>query len=164
QKAAQARRDLDTAIDAFEKQLATSAAAGKDSPQLVNYFTAAKKYQDTSRDLIEQLLRRQLDQYARLNELNTRMDEKLAARRADAQTAIASDIDKRLSTIADARKTGVDVGEIAVASADEEMRRLETTAAALADRISARKRQLQADRNGNYAMLDASERQRLLEV
>src|SRR5205823_1578520 len=87
-------------------------------------------------------------------------NEKLGA----PQKAAAGEVEKKLTAVADARKAWLEAAQIVVAQADDDVRQMEVNAASLADKIASRKRALQADRSGNYAVLDDSERQRLLEV
>ncbi len=271
QKAAQARKTLDAAMASFQKQIEQAQAAVKGNPDLAKYFSSAQALQDSTKELTEQFLRRQQEQYSRLNELKVRMDEKLAARRDDAmkndpklkeyldqkaiksrqysaavgsnlpkdaeeikadlslleqmikarqtqigddqfyvdaieqlqkiivttekgivddrkdtekvleqmrlafaknqpskeklpanEKAAASELEKQLASVEEARKQYAEAAERANAQADEEIGQMEANAVALTARISGRKRHLQADRDKNYEILTSRERQATL--
>jgi pSer/pThr/pTyr-binding forkhead associated (FHA) protein len=270
-KAAQARLTLDAAMASFQKQIEQAQAAVKGNPDLAKYFSSAQAMQDSTKELTEQFLRRQQEQYSRLNELKVRMDEKLAARRDDAmkndpklkeyldqkaiksrqysaavgsnltkdaeeikadlslleqmikarqtqigddqfyvdaieqlqkiivttekgivddrkdtekvleqmrlafaknqpakeklpanEKAAASELEKQLASVEEARKQYAEAAEHANAQADEEIRQMEANAVVLTTKISGRKRQLQADRDKNYEILTSRERQATL--
>jgi hypothetical protein len=83
EKAKAARSQLDTALESFNKQLVEAQAAVKDNPQLLAYLTDAHKLLDSTKQLTDQLIKRQQDQYAQLSELKARLNEKMLARRAE---------------------------------------------------------------------------------
>jgi hypothetical protein len=83
-KADEAQVALGQALEQFQKQIAGAQGAAKDNPELSAYVAAAQKLQTSTRDLTEQLIRRQQQQQQQLAELKTRLSEKLEARRADA--------------------------------------------------------------------------------
>ncbi|MDQ3440690.1 MAG: hypothetical protein M3478_10115, partial [Planctomycetota bacterium] len=79
----EARIALDTALASFEKKIAGAQGLANDNPELSAYVAAAQKLQTDTRDLTDNLIRRQQEQQRRLVEMKTRLAEKLEARRAD---------------------------------------------------------------------------------
>jgi DNA repair exonuclease SbcCD ATPase subunit len=79
-----AQAALDAALGQFEKEIAGAQGIAKDNPELSAYVSAAQKLQTSTRELTEQLIRRQQQQQQQLGELKTRLSEKMEARRADA--------------------------------------------------------------------------------
>ncbi|CAN5457386.1 hypothetical protein BH09PLA1_BH09PLA1_30280 [soil metagenome] len=72
----------------------------KDSPELSAYVTAAQRLQETTRSLIDDLIRRQEQQYSRLNELKMTLTEKMEQRRAEhlGSDSELKDLNARLAT------------------------------------------------------------------
>jgi pSer/pThr/pTyr-binding forkhead associated (FHA) protein/predicted nucleic acid-binding Zn-ribbon protein len=81
--AQQARAALDASLAQFEQQLADAKALTKDSPELTSYIAAAQKFQETTRALVDDLMRRQQQQLAELTDLQARLNEQLDARRQE---------------------------------------------------------------------------------
>ena len=86
--AAQARATLDAAYDEFKKQLDTAQGAAKDNPQLASYFNAAQNLQQAIRDLTDQYIQHQQQDYTALNELKNNFIAKMTDRKA---TLLAND-------------------------------------------------------------------------
>lgn len=82
-----ARKSLDDVITQLEKEL-ESAQKLKDNPELVKYVTGAKSLFAKTRTLTDELLQKQVDQFDRLNELKTRLEERIDAHR---RNTLASD-------------------------------------------------------------------------
>jgi hypothetical protein len=83
-KAAEAAQaSLDAALAQFEKGIAGAQGLAQDNPELAAYVTAAQKLQTSTREITEQLIRRQQQQQQQLAELMQRLSEKNEARRAD---------------------------------------------------------------------------------
>jgi hypothetical protein len=78
-----ARRALDASLQGFEQQLSNAKQLMKDSPELSAYVTAAQRLQVTTRVVIDDIIRRQEQQYGRLNELKQTLTEKMEQRRAE---------------------------------------------------------------------------------
>jgi hypothetical protein len=78
-----AQAALDAALAQFEKGIAGAQGLAQDNPELAAYVTAAQKLQTSTRELTEQLIRRQQQQQQQLAELQQRLREKNEARRAD---------------------------------------------------------------------------------
>ncbi|MGH7176004.1 MAG: hypothetical protein ACREJC_01370, partial [Tepidisphaeraceae bacterium] len=83
QEAQKARKALDDALAQFQQQIESARGVVKDSPELSEYVNSAQKLQETTRQLIDDLVRRQEQQFARLTELKTRLSEKMEQRRAE---------------------------------------------------------------------------------
>ncbi|MGB7159889.1 MAG: hypothetical protein WBD40_17615, partial [Tepidisphaeraceae bacterium] len=80
----EARAALDAALDGFAKQIAGAQSGAANNPELSAYVAAASKLQTSTRELTDQLIRRQQEQQQQLTELKTKLAEKMDARRADA--------------------------------------------------------------------------------
>jgi hypothetical protein len=75
-----ARKQLDAALAAFEKDVAAAGAAPA-GPELAAYLSRARQLQQTTRELTDQLIRRQQQNQEKLTELKARLNEKRDARR-----------------------------------------------------------------------------------
>src|SRR5439155_21589484 len=82
-KAKSARQRLDAALAAFNKQIEQAQGAVKNNPDLLAYISSAQKLLGSTRELTDQLMKRQQDQYAQLSELKTNLNDKMLARRAE---------------------------------------------------------------------------------
>src|SRR5581483_4259257 len=86
--AAQARQTLDSAYEEFKKQLDATQDAAKTNPELANYINAATNLQQAIRDLTDQYIQHQQQDYTALNELKNNFIAKITDRKA---TLIAND-------------------------------------------------------------------------
>ncbi|HVT88950.1 MAG TPA: FHA domain-containing protein, partial [Tepidisphaeraceae bacterium] len=84
EQSASAKRMLDSALDAFQKQVADAQATLNGNPELTAYVQAAQKLQETTRQLTDDLIHRQESQFARLTELKARLNERMETRRVEA--------------------------------------------------------------------------------
>lgn len=82
-QAAEARKGLDSAMDDFQKQIASAQDAMKDNPQLKAYVEAAQKLQENTRSLVDDLIQRQQKSIAALTELRQRLNEKMDSKRSE---------------------------------------------------------------------------------
>jgi len=82
-QAAEARKGLDSAMDDFQKQIATAQDAMKDNPQLKAYVEAAQKLQENTRSLVDDLIQRQQKSIAALTDLRQRLNEKMDSKRSE---------------------------------------------------------------------------------
>jgi len=82
-QAAEAKKQLDASLEDFQKQIADARELMKDSPELAAYIASAQKLQETTRTLIDDLIRRQENYFARLNDLKQQLTEKMERRRAE---------------------------------------------------------------------------------
>lgn len=78
-----ARKTLDASLADFQKQIGDARELMKDSPELAAYISSAQKLQETTRTLIDDLIRRQENYQARLNDLKQQLVEKMERRRAE---------------------------------------------------------------------------------
>jgi pSer/pThr/pTyr-binding forkhead associated (FHA) protein len=78
-----ARQTLDVSLADFQKQIVDARELMKDSPELAAYISSAQKLQETTRTLIDDLIRRQENYQARLNDLKQQLVEKMERRRAE---------------------------------------------------------------------------------
>src|SRR5262249_45371589 len=78
-----ARKVLDEALDKFEKQANSAGDMVRGNPELQSYVIAAQKFQETTRQLLDDLIRKQQSQIASLVELRTRLNEKMEKRRLE---------------------------------------------------------------------------------
>jgi hypothetical protein len=83
EKAATARRQLDVALESFNKQIEQAQGVVKNNPELLAYITNAQKTIEQTRELTDQLIRRQQEQYSQLSEVKQKLNEKMLARRAE---------------------------------------------------------------------------------
>lgn len=82
-KAAAARQKLDEALAEFNQQIAQAQGAVKNNPDLLAYVNNAQKLMGQSRDLVDQLMKRQQEQFAQLTELKAKLNDKMLARRGE---------------------------------------------------------------------------------
>jgi len=75
-----AREEIDTAMDAFEKQIEAARGQGAESPELTQYIAAAESLQKTARELIDEMIDRQQKQYQQLSQLKASLDERAQQR------------------------------------------------------------------------------------
>jgi|GEM_PF-6964346 len=80
EQAAVARGEIDSAMDAFQKQIEAARGQGAESPELINYIAAAENLQKTARELLGEMLDRQQKQYQQLSQLKATLDEKAQQR------------------------------------------------------------------------------------
>ncbi|HMB94528.1 MAG TPA: hypothetical protein VKK61_00670, partial [Tepidisphaeraceae bacterium] len=83
QQAATAKRALDSAIETFAKQVEDAQSMVNGDPQIAAYIEAAQKLQQTTRQLTDDLIRRQEQQFGRLTELRERLNDKMEQRRVE---------------------------------------------------------------------------------
>jgi pSer/pThr/pTyr-binding forkhead associated (FHA) protein len=83
EQSATARRALDMALDDFQKQVADAQGKMNGSPELAAYVQDAQKLQDTTRQITDQLVHRQEQQFTRLTELKARLSEQMEQRRVE---------------------------------------------------------------------------------
>jgi pSer/pThr/pTyr-binding forkhead associated (FHA) protein len=83
EKAKAAREKLEAALQSFNKQIEQAQGVVKNNPELLAYLTSAQRLLTSTRELTDQLIRRQQDQYGQLSELKSRLNEKMLARRAE---------------------------------------------------------------------------------
>lgn len=83
EKARVARQRLDDAMSAFQQEIATARDAMSNNPELAAYIAAAQQLQDATSQLIDDLIRRQEQQFNSLMELKARLNEKMEARRGE---------------------------------------------------------------------------------
>jgi pSer/pThr/pTyr-binding forkhead associated (FHA) protein len=79
-----ARRQVEAALAAFEKEVADASAAAQAvpaGPELSAYLAEAQRLQHSTRELTDTLMRRQQEQTEKLTELKARLNEKRDARR-----------------------------------------------------------------------------------
>ncbi len=81
--AAKARETLDAAYDDFKKQVEAAQSTAKDNPELAAYVTAAQNTQQAIRDLTDQYIQHQQDEYAELNGFKGKMVARMQERKAD---------------------------------------------------------------------------------
>jgi pSer/pThr/pTyr-binding forkhead associated (FHA) protein len=81
--ATKARETLDAAYDDFKKQVEAAQGATKDNPELAAYVTAAQNTQQAIRDLTDQYIQHQQDEYAELNGFKEKMVANMQAHKAD---------------------------------------------------------------------------------
>ncbi|MGH7214454.1 MAG: hypothetical protein ACREIT_06800, partial [Tepidisphaeraceae bacterium] len=81
EQATAARKKLDESIDQFQKQIATAGDTMKDNPELAAYVESARKLQEATRQLTGELIHRQQEQYAKLNEYKRRWADSAEALR-----------------------------------------------------------------------------------
>jgi pSer/pThr/pTyr-binding forkhead associated (FHA) protein len=77
EQASNAKKALDAQLDAFQKRVADAQGMMNGNPELVAYVQAAQKLQETTRQLTDDLIRRQEQQFARLTEMKDRLNEKM---------------------------------------------------------------------------------------
>lgn len=82
EKASAARKQLDAVIAQFDADLQTAQKL-KDNPELQQYVEAVNRQFKQTRELTEQLIRRQETQRTRLSELKQRLSDKITARTKD---------------------------------------------------------------------------------
>jgi hypothetical protein len=82
-EAQQAQRVLEGALTQFEKQLAQAREMMKDNPELTRYVQAATSFQESTRTLIDDMLRRQRQRVEQLNDLRARLAEMSQTRRRE---------------------------------------------------------------------------------
>jgi pSer/pThr/pTyr-binding forkhead associated (FHA) protein len=82
--AAEARKGLDSAMDEFQKQITSAQDVMKDNPQLKAYVEAAQKLQESTRNLIDDLIQRQQKSLTALTDLKQRLNEKMDSKRSEA--------------------------------------------------------------------------------
>jgi chromosome segregation ATPase len=82
-KAKAARQRLDAALAAFNKQIEQAQGAVKNNPDLLAYLSSAQKLLGSTRELTDQLMKRQQEQYADLSKVKTNLNDKMLARRAE---------------------------------------------------------------------------------
>jgi hypothetical protein len=78
-----AREKLDAAVESFNQQLTAAQGAVKNNPELLAYLTQAQQTLKKTRDLTDQLIGRQQEQYAQLSKVKQQLNEKMLARRAE---------------------------------------------------------------------------------
>jgi pSer/pThr/pTyr-binding forkhead associated (FHA) protein len=83
QQAVSARKNLDDALDAFQKQVTTAQDAMNGNPEIAAFIKAAQDLQETTRQLTSDLIRTQEQQFATLMELKNRLNDKMEQRRAE---------------------------------------------------------------------------------
>ncbi len=83
EQSAGAKKALDAALDAFQKQVADAQGMMNGNPELAAYVQAAQQLQETTRQLTDELIRRQEQQFGRLTELRERLNEKMEQRRIE---------------------------------------------------------------------------------
>jgi hypothetical protein len=83
QQAVAARKALDAALDAFQQQVSEAQGVMNDNPELAAYVKAAQQLQTTTRQLTEDLIRRQEVQFGRLMDLKDRLNESMEQRRIE---------------------------------------------------------------------------------
>jgi pSer/pThr/pTyr-binding forkhead associated (FHA) protein len=86
--AARARATLDAAYDEFKKQVDIAQGAAKDNPQLAAYVSAAQNLQQAIRDLTDQYIKHQQEDYTALNTLKDQIVATMNDRKA---TLMAND-------------------------------------------------------------------------
>ena len=77
------RRSLDAALDAFAQRVAEAQGRMNGNPEIAAYVQAAQKLQETTRQLTDDLIRRQEQQFARLMDLRQRLNEQMEQRRVE---------------------------------------------------------------------------------
>lgn len=127
QRAEAARKALDEALDAFQKQIVQAQQAIGDNPQISEYVQAALKLQETIRQLTEDLIHRQEQQFARLTELSQRLNEKMEQQRAQVWQSDAQlqELTERLAMLS--RQYNAAVGSGLQKEADELKIQIELT-------------------------------------
>jgi chromosome segregation ATPase len=83
EQAKAARAALDQSLAQFEQQVADAKQMTRDNPELTAYIAAAQKFQETTRSLVDELMRRQQQQYAQLTDLQSRLNDKMQQRREE---------------------------------------------------------------------------------
>ncbi len=78
-----ARKALDASFDEFQKQISDAKQLMKDSPELAAYVAAAQRLQETARQLSDDLVKKQEQFFAQINELKTKLTEQMEQRRVD---------------------------------------------------------------------------------
>ncbi len=76
-----ARQKLDEAMQGFQQEIASARDAMNNNPELAAYIAAAQQLQDATRQLIDDLIRRQEQHFNSLNELKAQLNEKMESRR-----------------------------------------------------------------------------------
>jgi pSer/pThr/pTyr-binding forkhead associated (FHA) protein len=83
QQAVSARKNLDDALDSFQKQVTAAQDAMNGNPEIAGFIKAAQDLQETTRQLTSDLIRTQEQQFATLMELKNRLNDKMEQRRAE---------------------------------------------------------------------------------
>jgi pSer/pThr/pTyr-binding forkhead associated (FHA) protein len=83
EQATNAKKSLDAAIDGFAKQVADAQGMMNGNPEIASFVDAAQKLQQTTRQLTDDLIRRQEQQFGRLTELRERLNDKMEQRRVE---------------------------------------------------------------------------------
>src|SRR5205823_430166 len=68
---------------AFNSQIEQAQGAVKNNPDLLAYISSAQKLLGSTRELTDQLMKRQQEQYADLSKVKTNLNDKMLARRAE---------------------------------------------------------------------------------
>lgn len=92
-QAATAKKNLDAALDSFQKQVADAQAMMNGNPEIAAFIKSAQELQQTTRTLTDDLIRTQEQEYSQLTVLKDRLNEMMQQRRADVWTQ-----DKELGT------------------------------------------------------------------
>jgi len=79
----EARKQLDDAMDAFNKRVAAAQDMMGASPELIRYVTAAQKMQDATRKITNELIQSQQDSVSQITESRRSLESIYSNRRAD---------------------------------------------------------------------------------
>lgn len=83
ERADAARRALDEAMASFQTEIAAASQLNQGNPELTAYVASAQKLQETTRNLIDDLFKKQERQFGQLMELKERLNDKLESRRSE---------------------------------------------------------------------------------
>jgi hypothetical protein len=81
EQARQAKQQLDGAMEAFGKEIASAGTLFPGNPEVTAYIDSAQRLLETTRGVIADMTRRQEKQFNDLMELKARLNEKMEARR-----------------------------------------------------------------------------------
>jgi hypothetical protein len=140
-QAVAARKALDTALDAFQKQVTDAQSAMAGNPEAAAYIQTAQKTFENTRQVTEDLMRRQEQQFGSLMELKERWNEQMAQRRAQlwASDTRLQELTQKLSLLN--RQYNAAVGSGLTKDAQEKKAEIDATQA----QIKARQEQLPGD-------------------